>query len=164
MGHVQRLGLAPLRITEMQEYRLSKRKTESEIPIAPLCAYARWLAPSSAVRFERNEQSHNQQASFEQDEHPGVRARGGLAVLACEQHSNQAQKQEKPTGKRYEHRPVLYPDVVSANYRQARDEHQNAREVNDWWNLRVVEMWLHKRELGDKHGDHGGAEKRCNLL
>ena len=128
------------------------------------CICARWLAAASTVGFERNEEGYNQQATFEQDEHPGACARGGLAVLAGGKHSNQAQKQEKPTREGYEHRPVSYPDVVSEDYRQARDEHQDAREVDDWRDLRVVEMWLHKRELGDEHGDHGGAEKRCNLL
>lgn len=131
---------------------------------AALCPCVRWLASALTVRFERNEERYKQQASFEQNEHPGACARGGLAVLACDKHSNQAQQQAEPTGKGYEHRPVPDPDVVSADNRQARNEHQYSREVDDWRSLRVVEMWLHKRELGDEHGDHGGAEKRCNLL
>ena len=122
------------------------------------------LTAASTVRFERNKESNNEQAAFEQGEHPGAGARGGLAVLGGTKHSNQAQKQEEPAGEGYEDRPVPHPDVVSADNRQARYEQQYAREVDDWRDLRIVEMRLHKRELGDKHGDHGGAEKRCNLL
>jgi hypothetical protein len=78
---------------------------------AALCTCTRRLAAALTVRFERNEQSYNQQATFEQDEHPRACARGGLAVLVGAKHSNHAQKQEEPTGKGYEQRPVPCPDV-----------------------------------------------------
>ena len=122
------------------------------------------LAVTSTVGFKCEKESYDQQAAFKQHENPGACARVGLTVLVGTKHSNQAQKQERPAAEGNEHCPVPHPDVVSADYRQAGEEEQDSREVDDRRDLCIVEMWLHKRELGDKHGDHGGAEKRCNLL
>jgi hypothetical protein len=99
----------------------------------------RGLATASTVRFERNEESYKQQATFEEHEHPGACGRGGFVVLNGTEHSNHAKKQEEPAGDRYEHRPVPCPDVVSADDRQARDEHQDAA-----WSIRVGPRQLHE--------------------
>ena len=156
------IGLSFLRWLEnARSLTLALRLSEG---LGRIFTCARWLAAASTVGFERNEEGHYQQATFEQDKHPGACARNSLVVPVRSKHTNQAQKQGRPTAEGYEHRPVPYPDVVSEEDRQARDEQQDARKVDDRRDLRVVEMWLHKRELGHEHGDHGGAEERCDLL
>src|SRR5262245_65066007 len=54
--------------------------------------------------------------------------------------------------------------VVRADDCQACNEHQDAGEVDDRWNLRVVQMRLHERELGNDHRDDNGANETCDSL
>jgi hypothetical protein len=47
---------------------------------------------------------------------------------------------------------------------QARGKHEDAREINDWWYLDVVEMKLNKRELGNEYCGKGGARETADLF
>jgi hypothetical protein len=48
--------------------------------------------------------------------------------------------------------------------RQTRDKHENSREIDDWWDLLIVEMRLNKRKLRSNHYHQGWAQQSSNTL
>jgi hypothetical protein len=54
--------------------------------------------------------------------------------------------------------------VVRPDDRRPADEHQNAREMDDGWDLGVIKVRLHKREFGDEHRYESRANKAGDVL